>query len=102
MRLIAERVLRATAPENEHLVYLQGEVEAQRVRLRRPLHVYHMYCSQHNVGEAELAAELQVSMVCTVRILTKWPMRCSDNTRHYCGCCAGSLPTRSQGPQAFL
>ena len=61
MRLICERVLRVTAPANKQLVYLQGEVEAQRVKLRSPHHKFHLYCSPHNIGAAALADELQVN-----------------------------------------
>ena len=69
LRLIAERVLRLTVPMNKKAVYLQGEAENQRVRLKRPQHSYHLYCSPLNPGGADLVDELRIAFAQDLKLL---------------------------------
>ena len=102
MRLISERVLRATAPENQQPVYLQGEVEKQRVKLRAPLHKFHLYCSSHNIGAVQLADELQVSMVTRRKLSGRLTRHRSHTGVPAAAAAAGGVPARSQGAQALI
>ena len=55
MRLIATRLL----PDGYGGTYVQGELSGRAVTpLRPPRKMFHLYCSPHNAGAAELIAEL--------------------------------------------
>ena len=47
------------SPTDNRPVYLQGEVEMQRVRLKAPLRKFHLYVSPFNTGAAQLLQELR-------------------------------------------
>ena len=68
LRLIVERVLRKTSPRNHQRVYLQGEVEVQPIRLKRPPRgKFHVFCSEHNFGATDLLDELRAAFPVTLK-----------------------------------
>ena len=56
-------------PTKTDAVYLQGEVEGQRVKLKKPLHRFHLYCSPHNLGAAELVDEIRQAFPKDLKVL---------------------------------
>ena len=61
IRLIAQKGVLHGSEE----LYMQGEVAMDKVTLPRPFNGrrFHLFCSEHNAGAAEVAAELQQSDV---------------------------------------
>jgi hypothetical protein len=69
MRIIASRVIEPlTWPTSKTKVYLKDEISQKRVVVHPPKKRFHIYCSPHVVGSAELMAELGREKACTVMV----------------------------------
>ena len=73
MRLIAERLL----PGSSGKTYVTGELVSQQLQPLPPPtepNAYHLFCSAHNPGAAELMAERSAPGTCSMEQCSLWPV----------------------------